>query len=162
MNPQEVSEMVGRQVQQGLQQVQQSLLEQLAKRLEDVQLGRPPPQTADARAPMGLDGLPADEEDADDNSVDGPDWSLYLTGAKTQPSTDAGSALSDLFGQPPALGLIQHTNPPGTAPELSGSASGRGPTKVGVRYALTSNSTTKTRPPGGIFAHRWCFCPQCL
>ena len=109
MNPQEVSEMVGRQVQQGLQQVQQSLLEQLSERLRDVQLGRPPPQAAGADAPMGLDGLPADEEDADDNSVDGPDWSLYLTGAKTQPSTDAGSALSDLFGQPPALGLIQHT-----------------------------------------------------
>ena len=110
MNPQEVSEMVGQQVQQGLQQVQQSLLEQLAKRLEDVQLGRPPPWAADARAPGGGDGLPADEEVAsDDNSLDGPDWSLYLTGAKTHPSTVAGSALSDLFGQPPALGLIQHT-----------------------------------------------------
>jgi len=102
--------MVGRQVQQGLQQVQQALLEQLTKRLEDVQLGRLPPRAADARAPMGVDGLPADEEVAsDDNSLDGPDWSLYLTGAKTHPSTVAGSALSDLFGQPPALRLIQHT-----------------------------------------------------
>ena len=102
--------MVGQQVPQGLQQVQQALLEQLTKRLEDVQLGRPPPQAADARAPMGVDGLPADEGEAsDDNSLDGPDWSLYLTGAKIHPSTVAGSALSDLFGQPPALGLIQHT-----------------------------------------------------
>ena len=87
--------MVGQQVQQGLQQIQQSLMEQLAKRLEDVQLGRPPPRAADD-VPMGS-GLPANEEEAsDDNSLDGPDWSLYLTGAKTHPSTVAGSALSDL------------------------------------------------------------------
>ena len=101
--------MVGRQVQQGLQQVQQTLMEQLAKQLQDVQLGRPPPPAADADAPMGQ-GLVADEEEAsDDNSLDGPDWSMYPTGAKVHPSTDAGSALSDLFGKPPALTLIQHT-----------------------------------------------------
>ena len=100
--------MVGQQVQQGLQQIQQSLMEQLAKRLEDVQLGRPPPRAADD-VPMGS-GLPANEDEAsDDNSLDGPDWSLYLTGAKIQPGTVAGSALSDLFGKPPALGLVQHT-----------------------------------------------------
>ena len=100
--------MVGQQVQQGLQQIQQSLMEQLAKRLEDVQLGRPPPRAADD-VPMGS-GLPANEDEASgDNSLDGPDWSLYLTGAKIQPSTVVGSALSDLFGKPPALGLIQHT-----------------------------------------------------
>ena len=103
MNPQEVSEMVGRQVQQGLQQ-QQSLLEQLARRLEDVQLGRPPPQATDARAPMGLDGLPADEEDADDNSVDGPDWSLYLTLRKHNPALMRVPPSATFLDNPPHLG----------------------------------------------------------
>ena len=95
--------MVCLQVQHGMQQVQQALMEQLAKQLQDLQLGRPPPPAANADAPMGpdgsrwADGQPADEgEVSDDNSLDGPDWSLYLTGAKTHPSTVAGSALSDL------------------------------------------------------------------
>jgi len=41
--------------------------------------------------------------------MDGPDWSLYLTGTKAPLGTAAGQALSNLLGKPPALTLIQHT-----------------------------------------------------
>ena len=133
--------MVGQQVQQGLQQIQQSLMEQLAKRLEDVQLGRPPPRAADADVPMGS-GLPANGDDAsDDNSLDGPDWSLYLTGAKIQPSTVAGSALSDLFGKPPALGLVQHTKGKSPCMRESRPPPRHGTRTIGIGTWWQSNKT---------------------
>ena len=48
-------------------------------------------------------------DDLTDKSMDGPDWSEYLTGAKHNPVSVPGHALSDLLGKPPALALIQHT-----------------------------------------------------
>mmetsp|Transcript_50247 Transcript_50247/g.89692 ORF Transcript_50247/g.89692 Transcript_50247/m.89692 type:complete len:142 (-) Transcript_50247:1-426(-) len=108
MNPQAVSEMVGQQVQQRLEHLKQSLMEGLTKQLQDVRLGRPPPRSAEGDAPMGQGPLAHEEEVSDNTSLDGPDWSMYLTGAKVHPSTDAGSALSNLFGKTPALTLIQH------------------------------------------------------
>mmetsp|Transcript_50248 Transcript_50248/g.89695 ORF Transcript_50248/g.89695 Transcript_50248/m.89695 type:complete len:134 (-) Transcript_50248:1-402(-) len=100
--------MVDQQVQQRLEHLKQSLMEGLAKQLQDVHLGRPPPRSAEGDAPMGQGPVADEEEVSDDTSLDGPDWSMYLTGAKVHPSTDAGSALSNLFGKTPALTLIQH------------------------------------------------------
>jgi len=71
--------MVGQQVQQQLQQLQQSIVEQVTSQLkESLRLGRSGSGPADSDTGM------ADNE-SDDTSLHGPDWSSYLMGSNYPP-----------------------------------------------------------------------------
>ena len=98
MNSQEVTQLVQSQLQQFQQQLGQSLAEQVAKQLRDsLLLGRDeahPMDTGSGRRPNG--------DDLSGKSVGGPGWPEYLTGAKENPVSVPGHALSDLLGKPPA------------------------------------------------------------
>ena len=95
MSSQDVSQLITQEV----QQLHHSLVDELSRQLRDIRVGR------DAADPTPRDR----ESNASDTDMDGPDWSLYLTGFEQITASDAGQALSDLLGRPPALTLIQQT-----------------------------------------------------
>ena len=124
MNSQEVTQLVKSQLKQFQQKLGQSLREQVAKQLSDsLPMGR------DQAQPMEDDGSgrrPPNGDDLSDTSIDGPDWSEYLTGAKQTPVSIPGNALSDLLGKPLALALIRVVFPPHTLEPRIGKGVGGG------------------------------------
>ena len=95
MNPQDVSQLVAHK----FQQLKQPLIDDLSTNMQDIHMGR-----------NAGDSIPMDHEcQTSDTNMDGPEWSLYLMGTKHTPASQAGLALSDLFGSPPALTLVHQT-----------------------------------------------------